>query len=450
MGGGSRGGWTVVHGGVFINYRGEDSYSYGALLHAELSRRFGPESVFLDAESIPAGADYVEQLLDRVRRARVVLAVIGPRWLAAANGGGRLIDNPSDWVRRELVAAFEAGVRLIPVLTDEVRMPTALELPEELAALARCQFRRLRHREASGDVSRLATDLAEADAELAVALRRGPYSEEEVACPYPGMVAFGPEQARFFRGRNRLIAKLVSRVAAQVRHGGGPLVVIGPSGVGKSSLLRAGLLPALAAGDLPVSGSAGWPQLYLRPGADPLAELAAQVATLGADEPDLPAAIRADPEALRRVLRQAVDTTGEAPATVNAATTNAAPVADVAAVGAVVQGAAAGVQAGVGGPVPARGPRDSRVVVVVDQMEELFTHGSTEVDRLALLRALTPATEPADDDPAPAVVLLGLRADFYAHCARLPELVPHLQDSQVLVTAMTADERRDAIIGPAG
>jgi hypothetical protein len=155
---------TVVDGVVFINYRGEDSRSYGALLHAELSRRFGPESVFLDVESIPAGADYVEQLLGRVRGARVVLAVIGPRWIEATNGGGgRLIDDPADWVRRELVAAFEAGVRVIPVLTDEVRMPAELELPEELAALARRQFRRLRHREASGDVSRLAADLAEAD-----------------------------------------------------------------------------------------------------------------------------------------------------------------------------------------------------------------------------------------------------------------------------------------------
>src|SRR5215468_5818052 len=100
----------MVHGGVFINYRGEDSYSYGALLHAELSRRFGSESVFLDAESIPAGADYVGQLLGRVRQARVILVVIGPRWLEAANGGGRLIDDPVDWVRQELVAAFEAGV----------------------------------------------------------------------------------------------------------------------------------------------------------------------------------------------------------------------------------------------------------------------------------------------------------------------------------------------------
>jgi hypothetical protein len=129
----------VVHGGVFINYRGEDSHSYGALLHAELSRRFGLESVFLDSASIPAGADFVEQLLGRVRQAAVVLAVIGSRWLAAAGPGGRRrIDDPADWIRRELVEAFAAGVRVIPVLTDGAdHSPLALahtELTEVLIA----------------------------------------------------------------------------------------------------------------------------------------------------------------------------------------------------------------------------------------------------------------------------------------------------------------------------
>jgi hypothetical protein len=144
----------VVHGGVFINYRGEDSHGYGALLHAELSRRFDPESVFMDSESIPAGADFMEQLLDQVRAARVVLAVIGARWLTAAGPDGRRrIDDPGDWVRRELVAAFEAGVRVIPVVIDGAQMPTVPDLPEDLAPLGRCQFRRLRHREASEDVA---------------------------------------------------------------------------------------------------------------------------------------------------------------------------------------------------------------------------------------------------------------------------------------------------------
>src|SRR5262249_17919 len=169
---------------MFINYRGEDSYSYGALLHAELSRRFGPDLVFLDAESVPAGADYVAQLLEGVRQARVVLAGIGTRWVGAGgNGGGRVSDAPArwgrggwgrevrgEWGRRELVAAFTAGVRVIPVLTDQARMPTEAELPAELAVLGRCQYRRLRHRDATADIARLAADLAETDPVLAMAL----------------------------------------------------------------------------------------------------------------------------------------------------------------------------------------------------------------------------------------------------------------------------------------
>src|SRR5262249_32328398 len=155
-----------------------DSHSYAALLYAELSRRFGPDLVFLDTESIPAGADYVEQLLSRVRQARMVLAGIGVPWVEAARGGGGWGSaRPGGWVRRELVAAFEAGVRVIPVLTDGAELPTEAQLPEELAALARCQCRRLRHRDATADVARIVADLAEADQELAEAQRRGPYSE---------------------------------------------------------------------------------------------------------------------------------------------------------------------------------------------------------------------------------------------------------------------------------
>lgn len=52
---------------VFINYRGEDNHSYGSLLHHELSRQFGENRVFLDSESIPAGADFVQELLGWVR-----------------------------------------------------------------------------------------------------------------------------------------------------------------------------------------------------------------------------------------------------------------------------------------------------------------------------------------------------------------------------------------------
>jgi hypothetical protein len=146
---------------VFINYRGVDSGSNSFLLYRELSSRFGPDLVFRDAESIPAGADYVAELLRRVRQARVVLAVIGPQWLTVTDDRGRrLIDNPADWIRRELAEAFAAGVPVIPVLTDGAQMPTKADLPADIAALARCQYRWLRHRDAPADLARIVTDCA--------------------------------------------------------------------------------------------------------------------------------------------------------------------------------------------------------------------------------------------------------------------------------------------------
>jgi hypothetical protein len=159
---------------IFINYRGEDSHSYGALLYTELARWFGEDSVFFDAESIPAGADFVTQLVGRVRAARVVLAVIGPRWLAAADPttGRRRIDDPGDWVRRELVEAFTTGVRVIPVLTDDAELPGTAELPADVAALGRCQYRHLRRRAPMADLAHIVADLIDLDPILATAVSR--------------------------------------------------------------------------------------------------------------------------------------------------------------------------------------------------------------------------------------------------------------------------------------
>lgn len=146
---------------VFINYRGVDSHGYGALLYTELVRWFGKDTVFLAAESIPAGADFVTELLGRVRTARVLLAVIGPRWLTAADPatGRRQIDDPADWVRRELVEAFRASVRVIPVLTDDATLPQECDLPVDIAALGRCQYRHLRRQEPMADLARIVADL---------------------------------------------------------------------------------------------------------------------------------------------------------------------------------------------------------------------------------------------------------------------------------------------------
>jgi GTPase SAR1 family protein len=158
---------------VFINYRGEDTRSYAVLLYRELSWHLGDDLVFLDSESIKAGADFEQEILGQVRSCQALLAVVGPHWLTATNPSGqRRIDDPQDWIRRELVVAFAVETRVIPVLTDDAVLPTVAALPADIAALAGRQFRRLRHRDASMDLSRIITEVINDDPRLADAARR--------------------------------------------------------------------------------------------------------------------------------------------------------------------------------------------------------------------------------------------------------------------------------------
>ena len=99
---------------------------------------------------------------------------------------------------------------------------------------------------------------------------------DQVVCPFKGLASFEAPDARYFFGRERLIAELVARLV------GAPLLgVVGPSGSGKSSVVRAGLLPALSGGVLP--GSEDWPQVLIRPGEHPLHELRSGIDDIGAE-----------------------------------------------------------------------------------------------------------------------------------------------------------------------
>jgi WD40 repeat protein/DNA-binding SARP family transcriptional activator len=114
----------------------------------------------------------------------------------------------------------------------------------------------------------LSAELAGSVADLQWVNERTAERSEETAavCPYKGLATFGAEDAEYFFGREQLVADLVAHLV------GAPLLaIVGPSGSGKSSALRAGLLPALAGGVLP--GSAGWTQALIRPGEHPLREL---------------------------------------------------------------------------------------------------------------------------------------------------------------------------------
>ena len=140
--------------GVFINYRGADSDTAAVLIDRELAARLGSDRVFLDSRSIPAGADFVEELLARLRACSVLVVVIGPRWLTVTDAAGRRrIDDPRDWIRREIVEALSHGLRVIPVLTGDVALPTEADLPADIAGLSRRQYVPLRRRYTTVDLA---------------------------------------------------------------------------------------------------------------------------------------------------------------------------------------------------------------------------------------------------------------------------------------------------------
>jgi WD40 repeat protein len=239
----------------------------------------------------------------------------------------------------------------------------------------------------------------------------------EGACPYRGLEAFRPEDAPFFFGREALTGWLASALRREVRSAQGVrfLGVLGPSGSGKSSVVLAGLLPRLKAGA--VEGSERWPVVVLRPGDDPLKNLAAAVVP-----PFLPAGALPD---VAQVLKLLGDLRADAHAL------------DVFARLALRDH-----------------PEDVRLAVVVDQFEEVFTHRPQDdpararfkQDRDQFFGNLLQAAAAAGGRVA---VVLTMRSDFLGACAPFPQLAAVLSAHQEVVGPLTAAELREAIERPA-
>ena len=94
---------------LFVSYRRSDAQASAGRLFTLLQAQFGREQVFLDTASIPFGEDFRAVVRKRIAASDVVLAVIGPQWLAASNERGRRLGQEDDPVRFELVSALAAG-----------------------------------------------------------------------------------------------------------------------------------------------------------------------------------------------------------------------------------------------------------------------------------------------------------------------------------------------------
>ena len=108
--------------GIFLSYRREDATPYARLLQYLLSERIPDARVFMDLDSIEPGLDFAEVIREAIESCTVLVALIERQWATLTDAEGRRrLDNPDDFVRFEVQAALERGVRVIPVLIDGAR-----------------------------------------------------------------------------------------------------------------------------------------------------------------------------------------------------------------------------------------------------------------------------------------------------------------------------------------
>jgi TIR domain len=148
---------------IFISYRRDDTRHIAGRLSDRLEERFPHTSVFMDVDTLDPGVDFFASIQEAVGQCDVLVAIIGPRWLSIKDRHGhRRIDCPEDWVSLEIATALERRIPVIPVLVDEIAMPSQDELPERLKPLARRNAARLDHETFKTDIERIVTAIERA------------------------------------------------------------------------------------------------------------------------------------------------------------------------------------------------------------------------------------------------------------------------------------------------
>jgi hypothetical protein len=122
---------------VFISYRREDSAAAAGRLYDRLCGHFGEEHVFRDIDTITPGTEFATVIEQWIGACDALIAIIGEDWLNATDSTGRRrLDDPRDFVKAEIREALAQKKRVIPALVKDALMPSASDLPPDIAALA--------------------------------------------------------------------------------------------------------------------------------------------------------------------------------------------------------------------------------------------------------------------------------------------------------------------------
>jgi len=340
---------------VFISHANKDDALTGDLLH--WLHRNGFRDTFVDHLDILGGENWTDRLRDQAAACRVVICVLTDPWLASSE------------CFNEFQAAWYMGKSILPVFLIDPGQPGEGEAARRLArVLAETQGIDLRG--AMGPGGRLDLDRDHTTADLLARSLRAFGAQSQIGLdptafaidpaaqptPFPGLISFGDSDAdaAIFYGRSREIAEAIEELRSMRANADRrPLVILGVSGAGKSSVLKAGILPRLRR-----EPQAWLPLRVFRPGIDPLGSFAAAIsrsfADLGVTEP--PGPIRA---ALARALTAADGQPPDAASPVSAALDDLADRLRRA--------------AGAGG---------ATILISVDQAEELLRAADTDEARL--------------------------------------------------------------------